>query len=128
VRHALLSPVLLSVTESSRCYILWGNIWFESRQWHFIPLEGCSAERGLVLKIYTLQSFILVSPTLCGSFYPFLPSKVKGVPGEDLVRPGVNPHVETLGTRVRFSPSPPIYMYLGGAEVAIYKDVQVELE
>jgi len=27
--------------------------------------------------------------------------------GEELVRPGVNPHVETLGTRVRISPSPP---------------------
>ena len=41
-----------------------------------------------------------------------------------MVRPGVNPHVETLGTRVRFTTSPP-YAYTSG--VSQPNEISVEL-
>lgn len=49
---------------------------------------------------------ILVVSGICTlNIYSFL--------GMIMVRPGVNPHVETLGTRVRFTTSPP-YAYTSG--------------
>lgn len=68
-------------------------------------------------------------------FYPIfftVASKKVFHEGMIMVRPGVNPHVETLGTRVRFTTSPP-YAYTSGVSqpneisVAAVDDRSVEI-